>query len=186
MNSASWPIAGGIWRSGTLIEGRGEEIVTYIIDRNINYTNVCNVYCKFCAFYRTEKDEDHYVLSLGSARPETGRADGDRRRADPPAGRAPSRARDRLLSHDALAHIRRSIPHINIHAFQPAGVQSFRGSLRDAAARGDHRISRKRAWARFPAAAGRFWSIGAQPDRPAEVQERPVAGSDARSRTSWG
>src|SRR5438552_17803898 len=44
--------------------GRGREIVTYIADRNINYTNVCNVYCKFCAFYRTESDEDHYVLSL--------------------------------------------------------------------------------------------------------------------------
>src|SRR6202022_3798955 len=43
--------------------GNGNEIVTYIVDRNINYTNVCNVYCKFCAFYRTEKDEDHYVLS---------------------------------------------------------------------------------------------------------------------------
>src|SRR5438477_11801745 len=44
--------------------GRGRDIVTYIVDRNINYTNVCNVYCKFCAFYRTEKDEDHYVLSF--------------------------------------------------------------------------------------------------------------------------
>jgi cyclic dehypoxanthinyl futalosine synthase len=44
--------------------GRGGEIVTYIVDRNINYTNVCNVYCKFCAFYRTERDEDHYVLSF--------------------------------------------------------------------------------------------------------------------------
>ncbi|HEX4086442.1 MAG TPA: dehypoxanthine futalosine cyclase, partial [Chthoniobacteraceae bacterium] len=44
-------------------DGRGAEIVTYIVDRNINYTNVCNVYCKFCAFYRTEKDEDHYVLT---------------------------------------------------------------------------------------------------------------------------
>ena len=43
--------------------GRGNEIVTYIVDRNINYTNVCNVYCKFCAFYRTERDADHYVLS---------------------------------------------------------------------------------------------------------------------------
>src|ERR1051325_4356932 len=29
--------------------GRGNEIVTYIVDRNVNYTNVCNVYCKFCA-----------------------------------------------------------------------------------------------------------------------------------------
>src|SRR4051812_680848 len=45
-------------------EGQGEQVVTYIIDRNINYTNVCNVYCKFCAFYRTEKDDDHYVLTL--------------------------------------------------------------------------------------------------------------------------
>src|SRR5256886_6062376 len=44
--------------------GRGREIVTYIVDRNINYTNVFNVYCKFCAFYRTEKKEDHYVLSF--------------------------------------------------------------------------------------------------------------------------
>ena len=45
-------------------DGRGNEIVTYIVDRNINYTNVCNVYCKFCAFYRTEKDADAYVISL--------------------------------------------------------------------------------------------------------------------------
>ncbi|HZC34890.1 MAG TPA: dehypoxanthine futalosine cyclase, partial [Chthoniobacterales bacterium] len=42
---------------------RGHEIVTYIVERNINYTNVCNVYCKFCAFYRTERDADHYVLT---------------------------------------------------------------------------------------------------------------------------
>ncbi|MGQ0535271.1 MAG: cyclic dehypoxanthinyl futalosine synthase [Methanobacteriota archaeon] len=37
-------------------------VVTYVVDRNINYTNVCNVYCMFCAFYRTEKDADAYVL----------------------------------------------------------------------------------------------------------------------------
>ena len=29
-----------------------DNVVTYIIDRNINYTNVCNVVCTFCAFYR--------------------------------------------------------------------------------------------------------------------------------------
>ncbi len=34
-------------RKGAAYDGRGNEIVTYIIDRNINYTNVCNVYCKF-------------------------------------------------------------------------------------------------------------------------------------------
>src|SRR5437870_13751084 len=44
-------------------DGHGNEIVTYIVDRNVNYTNVCNVYCKFCAFYRVEGDADAYVIS---------------------------------------------------------------------------------------------------------------------------
>src|SRR2546430_15700825 len=44
--------------------GPGREIVTYIAQRNINYTNGCNVYCKFCAFYRTQSGDQHYVLSL--------------------------------------------------------------------------------------------------------------------------
>lgn len=38
-------------------------IVTYIIDRNINYTNVCNVVCTFCAFYRRSGKPDTYVHS---------------------------------------------------------------------------------------------------------------------------
>lgn len=40
-----------------------EGCVTYIIDRNINYTNVCCSGCKFCAFYRQENSPDAYVLS---------------------------------------------------------------------------------------------------------------------------
>ncbi|HVN76955.1 MAG TPA: cyclic dehypoxanthinyl futalosine synthase [Thermoanaerobaculaceae bacterium] len=36
--------------------------VTYIIDRNINYTNVCVYRCRFCAFYRRPGDGDAYVL----------------------------------------------------------------------------------------------------------------------------
>ena len=40
-----------------------DPVVTYIIDRNINYTNVCVADCKFCAFYRRPKDLDGYVLS---------------------------------------------------------------------------------------------------------------------------
>ena len=43
--------------------GKGADIATYIVDRNVNYTNVCNVYCKFCAFWRTEKDADSYVIT---------------------------------------------------------------------------------------------------------------------------
>ncbi len=39
-------------------------ITTFVVDRNINYTNICWVDCKFCAFYRHEKDADAYVLSF--------------------------------------------------------------------------------------------------------------------------
>src|SRR3954469_24256756 len=41
-----------------------ERTVTYIIDRNINYTNVCVADCGFCAFYRRPKDQQGYVLSF--------------------------------------------------------------------------------------------------------------------------
>src|ERR1051326_8755332 len=39
-------------------------VATYIIDRNINYTNVCNVVCTFCAFYRRPGAPDTYVRTL--------------------------------------------------------------------------------------------------------------------------
>ena len=40
-----------------------EEVVTYIVDRNVNYTNVCTTSCRFCAFYRPVGHKDGYVLS---------------------------------------------------------------------------------------------------------------------------
>jgi cyclic dehypoxanthinyl futalosine synthase len=41
-----------------------DDVVTYIIDRNINYTNVCNVVCTFCAFYRRPGAKDTYVQTI--------------------------------------------------------------------------------------------------------------------------
>jgi len=41
-----------------------KKITTFVVDRNINYTNVCWVDCKFCAFYRHGKDDDAYVLTF--------------------------------------------------------------------------------------------------------------------------
>ena len=40
-----------------------EGVVTFINDRNINYSNVCISRCRFCAFYRDRKDPESYVLS---------------------------------------------------------------------------------------------------------------------------
>ncbi len=38
-------------------------VVTYIVDRNVNYTNVCTTSCRFCAFYRPVGHPEGYVLS---------------------------------------------------------------------------------------------------------------------------
>jgi cyclic dehypoxanthinyl futalosine synthase len=38
-------------------------VVTYVIDTTINYTNVCNVHCTFCAFFRPEKHKEGYTMS---------------------------------------------------------------------------------------------------------------------------
>src|SRR6266478_1961861 len=38
-------------------------VVTYVVDRNINYTNICFSVCNFCAFYRKPGSPEGYVLS---------------------------------------------------------------------------------------------------------------------------
>ena len=105
-------------------DGRGREIVTYIVDRNVNYTNVCNVYCKFCAFYRTEKDADHYVLSLEQIDQKL-----DELAAEGgvqvllQGGHHPKLGIDFYL--DMLSHIRGKYPQINIHGFSPPEFNHF-------------------------------------------------------------
>jgi cyclic dehypoxanthinyl futalosine synthase len=104
--------------------GHGEDIVTYIVDRNINYTNVCNVYCKFCAFYRTEKDSDHYVLSfeeIDRKLDELSAAGGVQILMQ--GGHHPKLPFRWYL--DLLQHIRKSYPQINIHGFSPPEFQHF-------------------------------------------------------------
>ena len=42
----------------------GQKIVTYLIDRNINYTNVCTINCQFCSFYRPPGHKETYTQTL--------------------------------------------------------------------------------------------------------------------------
>lgn len=62
-----------LYREGDILEiGQAANLVrerkfpsgmaSFIIDRNINYTNICSCKCKFCAFYRKKEDQDAYVL----------------------------------------------------------------------------------------------------------------------------
>ena len=106
-------------------DGRGNQIVTYIVDRNLNYTNVCNVYCKFCAFYRTESDPDAYVMSfeeLDRKIEETLALGGTQILMQ--GGHHPKLTKQWYL--DLLAHIKSRFPEVNIHGFSPSEFIHFR------------------------------------------------------------
>ena len=106
-------------------DGQGNEIVTYILDRNINYTNVCNVYCKFCAFWRTEKQDEAYVISheeIDKKIEETVALGGTQILMQ--GGHHPKLNKQWYL--DLLGHIREKFPEINIHAFSPSEFIHFR------------------------------------------------------------
>jgi len=106
-------------------DGRGNQIVTYIVDRNVNYTNVCNVYCKFCAFYRVESDDDSYVITFDEM---------DRKIEETIAlggtqilmqgGHHPKLSLQWYL--DLLSHIKAKFPQVNIHGFSPSEFIHFR------------------------------------------------------------
>lgn len=104
---------------------RGNDIVTYIVDRNVNYTNVCNIYCKFCAFYRVEKDDDAYIISLAELDKkieETIALGGTQMLMQ--GGHHPRLTKQWYL--DLLSHVKSKYPDFNIHGFSPSEFIHFR------------------------------------------------------------
>ena len=104
--------------------GRGNGIVSYIVDRNVNYTNVCNVYCKFCAFWRTAKDSDSYVITheeMDRKIEETVALGGTQILMQ--GGHHPKLTKQWYL--DLLSHIRDRFPQVNVHGFSPSEFIHF-------------------------------------------------------------
>ena len=104
--------------------GQGNEVVTYIVDRNVNYTNVCNVYCKFCAFWRSEKDADSYVIThdeMDKKIEETLALGGTQILMQ--GGHHPKLTKQWYL--DLLSHIREKYPQVNVHGFSPSELIAF-------------------------------------------------------------
>src|SRR3712207_8226060 len=56
----------GQWASAAAQRLHPEDYRTYVIDRNINYTNVCTAKCTFCAFRRDHEDGDAYTLDTAA------------------------------------------------------------------------------------------------------------------------
>jgi len=97
---------------------------TYNIDRNINYTNICTAVCDFCAFYRSPKSADGYVLPravlLAKVR-ETVELGGNQILMQ--GGLHPNFT---LEWYEELLHdIKRDFPEVNIHGFSPPELHHF-------------------------------------------------------------
>jgi cyclic dehypoxanthinyl futalosine synthase len=104
-------------------EKHPEGVVTYIVDRNINYTNVCVADCGFCAFYRRPKHKEGYTLSfeeIGQKIEETKELGGIQILIQ--GGHNPYIPFEWYL--DLLRYIKTYHP-IHIHGFSPSEVDFF-------------------------------------------------------------
>jgi cyclic dehypoxanthinyl futalosine synthase len=101
-----------------------EPVRTYNIDRNINYTNVCTAVCDFCAFYRTPRSPEGYVLPreelLQKVR-ETVELGGDQILMQ--GGLHPDFKLD--WYEELLRDIKSHFPQVNLHAFSPPELHAF-------------------------------------------------------------
>jgi cyclic dehypoxanthinyl futalosine synthase len=101
-----------------------ENYRTYNIDRNINYTNICTAVCDFCAFYRTPKSNEGYVLDraeLLEKVQETVELGGDQILMQ--GGLHPDY---KLEWYEELLHdIKSRFPQVNIHGFSPPEIYHF-------------------------------------------------------------
>lgn len=101
-----------------------EKVVTYVVDRNINYTNICISGCKFCAYYKSPGAPEGYVLSfeeLEKKIKETLELGGYQILLQ--GGLHPELPLE--FYEEMLAFIKSNFPEIHIHAFSPPEIVHF-------------------------------------------------------------
>lgn len=103
------------------------ETVTYVVNRNINFTNICEQHCGFCAFRRDEGDTDAFWLDLEQILAKA--ADAVARGATEicmqgglhPKAKRQGRSLDYYV--ELIAQIKQRFPQLHLHAFSPQEVQ---------------------------------------------------------------
>lgn len=114
----------GRWADARCREIHGDHTRTYIIDRNINYTNVCTAKCTFCAFRRDADDHDAYTLSKEAIHEKVAELSAiGGTQILMQGGMNPDLPLDYYL--DLLASIKERFPHIHVHAFSPPEMVEF-------------------------------------------------------------
>lgn len=98
--------------------------VTFVVNHNVNYTNVCDVHCRFCAFYRPPKHEEAYVLPYAAIR--------EKAEALTAIGGTQILLQggvNRALRLDyfvtLLGRLKADFPHLHLHALSPSEIQAL-------------------------------------------------------------
>jgi len=97
------------------------DAITYVVNRNINFTNVCTVGCSFCGFSRGPRAADAYFLSLEEIAAKATEAWGRGATEVCIQGGLP-RELDPWFYRDILRAIKRAVPEMHIHAFSPMEI----------------------------------------------------------------
>jgi FO synthase len=110
------------------------DVITYVVNRNINFTNVCFVGCRFCAFSRAPREKDAYFHSFEEIQRRSSEAWELGAREVCVQGGLP-RGLDPFYYRDLLRAIKQATPQMHIHAFSPMevvyGVELTKMSLAD-------------------------------------------------------
>ncbi len=114
----------GEWATAVANRIHDPKLRTFVIDRNVNYTNVCSANCTFCAFYRKEGDTDAYVLTdaqLHAKLQELSDIGGTQVLLQ--GGMHPDLKIE--FYEDMLSKMRQKFPGIHLHAFSPPEFVEF-------------------------------------------------------------
>src|ERR1044071_4768006 len=94
------------------------DVITYVVNRNINFTNVCFIGCRFCAFSRAPREKDAYFHSFEEIQRRSLEAWERGAREVCVQGGLP-RDLDPFYYRDLLRAIKQATPEMHIHAFSP-------------------------------------------------------------------
>jgi len=143
------------------------DVVTYVVNRNINFTNVCIKHCGFCAFSRDHREEEGYLLPIDEVVRRAREAwDLGAREACIQAGLPPKL--DGRFYIDLTLALKAALPELHLHAFSPEEV--LYGTVRSGLSIKDYLVELK--------AAG----LGTLPGTSAEILDQPIRDRIARGR----
>jgi FO synthase len=120
-NAEGDDVLGLLVAANTLRRELAGNIVTYVVNRNINFTNICFVGCKFCAFSRGPREHDTYFLSLEEIGQRTMEAWQLGATEVCIQGGLP-RDLPRFYYRDILRAVKHAVPQMHIHAFSPMEI----------------------------------------------------------------